>query len=338
MIDEDAVTGVTSNPTIFQSAIAKGARLRRAAASELLGESDDPSRDLLRARGRRRRATRATCCGPVWDATDGQDGYVSLEVDPTLAHETDETLEQAIALHELVDRPNVYIKIPATIEGLPAIEDVDRARHLDQRHADLLARPLRRRRRGLPPRARAARRGRRRPVEGRLGRVVLRLAHRHRGRQAARRARQHRAPGQARRSRTRSSPTSTSRRRSPARAGTRSPRRARRVQRPLWASTSTKNPAYRDTLYVEELIGPDTVNTMPPGDVEAFQDHGEVRGDTVLEGRRRGRAAARRAAEAGVDYDDVVATLEVEGVEKFVEVVRRADRRHPREAGRAGRA
>ena len=87
-------------------------------------------------------ATPATCCGRSGTRPSGADGYVSLEVDPTLAHDTDGTLEQAIELHDAVDRPNVYIKIPATLEGLPAIEDCDRARRLDQHHADLLARAL----------------------------------------------------------------------------------------------------------------------------------------------------------------------------------------------------
>ena len=90
-----------------------------------------------------------------------------------------------------------------------------------------------------------------------------------------------------------------------------------RTQRCLWASTSTKNPAYNDVMYVEDLIGPDTVNTMPLETIEAFQDHGRVAGDTVLEGARRGAEAARRPGAAGVDYDDVTATLEAEGVQKF---------------------
>ena len=90
-------------------------------------------------------------------------------------------------------------------------------------------------------------------------------------------------------------------------------------QRPLWASTSTKNPAYRDVMYVEELIGPDTVNTMPPETVEAFQDHGEVRGDTVREGVAEAEQLLHDLAEAGIDYDDVVGTLEAEGVEKFAD-------------------
>jgi transaldolase len=88
-------------------------------------------------------------------------------------------------------------------------------------------------------------------------------------------------------------------------------------QRPLWASTSTKNPAYRDVLYVEELIGPDTVDTMPPETIVAFQDHGEVRGDTVLDGWPEAEHLLSELADAGVDYDDVVAVLEREGVQKF---------------------
>jgi transaldolase len=91
------------------------------------------------------------------------------------------------------------------------------------------------------------------------------------------------------------------------------------VQRPLWASTSTKNPAYRDVMYVEELIGPDTVDTMPPETVEAFQDHGEVRGDTVLEGVDKARRLLEKLGDAGIDYGDVVETLEDEGVKKFAD-------------------
>jgi transaldolase len=90
-------------------------------------------------------------------------------------------------------------------------------------------------------------------------------------------------------------------------------------QRCLWASTSTKNPAYRDVMYVEELVGPETVNTMPLETIEAFQDHGEVRGDTVLEGIDEARALLTQLAEAGVDYDDVTDTLEAEGVQKFAD-------------------
>ena len=119
-------------------------------------------------------------------------------------------------------------------------------------------------------------------------------------------------------SRTRGSRTSTSR--GVRRAALGVPRgEGRPQQRPLWASTSTKNPAYRDVLYVEELIGPDTVNTMPPETIDAFQDHGEVRGDTVARASARRASCSTSSPRPGVDYDDVVETLEAEGVQKFAD-------------------
>ena len=173
-----------------------------------------------------------------------------------------------------------------------------RARHVDQHHADLLARPLQGGRRGVPARARAARRRRRRPVEGRVGRVVLRLARRHRGRQAARGVGHPELQGKL----AIANAKLAYQHYLEAFAG---PRweflegKGATKQRCLWASTSTKNPAYRDVMYVEELIGPETVNTMPLETIEAFQDHGEVRGDTVLEGVDEARDAARAARDGG---------------------------------------
>src|SRR6185312_3628763 len=120
MIDEDAVTGITSNPSIFQSAIAKG-REYDEQMKTLLAESDDPT-EIFFALAVDDVRDACDVLRPVWDATAGQDGYVSLEVDPTLANKSDETLQQAIRLHDDVDRPNVLIKIPATLDGLPAIE------------------------------------------------------------------------------------------------------------------------------------------------------------------------------------------------------------------------
>ncbi len=196
LVDEDSVTGLTSNPSIFQKAIAGGGdyddQIR-----ESLEETDDPREIFLRLAVD---DVRDACdvLRPVWDATGGADGYVSLEVDPGLAHDERGTVEQAVDLHGRVDRPNVYIKIPATVEGLPAIEDciargisinvtlifsVQRYRHVVAAYQRGLARLHRRRRRAL---------------EGHLGRLVLRLAPRHRGRRAARCARQHRARGPAR--------------------------------------------------------------------------------------------------------------------------------------------
>ena len=190
------MVGVTSNPTIFQGAIAEGDAYDDQ-IRELSGELDDPTEifwqlakddirdacDILRA---------------VWDEGKGKDGWVSLEVDPTLAHDTEATAAAAERLHGLVDRPNAYIKIPATKEGVPGDRGHDRQGHPGQRHADLLARAPPRGRRGLHPRRAALRRRRRRPErQARLGRVVLRLARGHRGRPAARRDRRPRRASRA---------------------------------------------------------------------------------------------------------------------------------------------
>ena len=180
LIDEDAVVGVTSNPTIFQKALSEGDwyddQLR-----ELIGQEDDPREifwhlavaDVIEA---------CDVLRPIWDGVKGQDGYVSLEVDPDLAYEQGPTIEQAMRFHEWVDRPNLFVKIPATEPGLGAIEESIARGQVDQRHAHLLAGALRGRRGGVHPRARAARRVGRRPEHGLLGRVVLRLARRHGGR------------------------------------------------------------------------------------------------------------------------------------------------------------
>jgi transaldolase len=315
MVEEDAVTGITSNPTIFQHAIEKG-REYDDQLRELLAESDDPVEVFF---GLAVDDVRDACdvLRPIWERTGGGDGYVSLEVDPTLAFKTDETLRQAIDLHGLVDRPNVLIKIPATRPGLPAIEaatargvsinitlifSVDRYREVVEAYLRGIERLLEDG--GDPARVasvasffvsrldteadrRLAERGND-ALQGKLGVANAKLAYRHFEEAFAGPRWEELA----------------------ARGATR--------QRPLWASTSTKNPAYPDTLYVAELIGPDTVNTMPPETVRAFQDHGEVRGDTIREGVDEAERLLDELREEGVDYDDVVATLEVEGVDKFV--------------------
>jgi transaldolase len=315
MLDEDAVTGVTSNPTIFQLAIS-GGRDYDEQLKALLETSDDPAEVFFRLAAD---DVRDACdvLRPVWERTDGGDGFVSLEVDPTLANRTEETLAQAVALHDAVDRPNVLIKIPATKEGLPAIEEsIFRGVSINvtlifsiRRYSEVLEAYLR----GLERRIargedvsgvasvasffvsridtetdrRLGELGRT-DLQGRLGIANARLAYRH------------------------------------FRDVVGGPRWAfvadagASVQRPLWASTSTKNPAYPDTLYVEQLIGPDTVNTIPPETLEAFRDHGEVPGDTVLDGLAEAEELVQELQEAGIDYDDVVETLEVEGVDKFV--------------------
>jgi transaldolase len=314
--DEDAVTGVTSNPTIFQKAIAGGDYDGDIAAA--LERTTDPLEIFHEiAIGDVRDA--CDVFAPVFEATGGRDGFVSLEVDPSLAHDAPATLAQAVELHARVERPNLYVKIPGTREGVTAFEDAT-AQGIPvnvtlifslQRYRDVVAaylRGLSRLRMERPDAlthvssvasffvSRVDTEADRRLAEvgrddlrGRLAIANARLAYAH----------------------FRATFAGAVWERLSAAGAT--------VQRPLWASTSAKDPAYRDVVYVEELVGPDTVNTMPPETLEAFRDHGVVRGDTVAEGVEQAEALLDDLAAAGVDYDDVVETLEREGVDKFTD-------------------
>jgi transaldolase len=314
LVEEDAVVGVTSNPTIFEKALSAG------------GWYDDQLRDVLERVSDPKEAfvelatedVRRACdlLRPVWDAGGGLDGYVSIEVDPDLAYDREATLAEALHLHELVDRPNAFVKIPATEPGLGAIEDAIAAgRSINvtlifalERHAAVAEAYVR----GLERLVEAG--GDPRPVASVASFFVSRV-----DTEADRRLEEvgradlagKLAVANAKLAyQTYLDVFSGERWKTLAAAGA-------TPQRCLWASTSTKNPAYRDVLYVEELIGRDTVNTMPFETISAFQDHGEVRGDTLLEGVDEARALLDELASAGVDYDDVVETLEREGVEKF---------------------
>ena len=262
---------------------------------------------------------------PVFDATDGQDGRVSIEVDPRLAHNTAATIAEAKQLAWLVDRPNTLIKIPATKAGLPGDHRGHRPGHQRQRHADLLAGALPRghgRLPGGPGEGQGRGPG---PLQDPLGGVLLRVPRGHRDRQAARRSS---APTRPRRSRARPRsptpgwPTRRTRRSSPPTAGPPWTRRGANKQRPLWASTGVKDPAYKDTLYVDELVAPSTVNTMPEATLDATADHGEITGDTVAGTYEQARAdldavdeardlvRRRRAAAGGRGRREVRGVLE----------------------------
>jgi transaldolase len=314
---DDGIVGVTSNPTIFQGAIAEGDAYDEQ-IKELTATQEDPKEIFL---GLARDDIRAACdvLRPVFDA--GKDGWVSLEVDPNLAHDTDATIEEAKRLHAMVERPNLFIKIPATREGLPAIEETIAAGipvnvtliFSLQRHREVAEAYIRGVKRfvesgGDPSKiasvasffvsrvdTEADRRldeiGGYDELKGTLAIANAKLAYE-----------------------TYDEVFSGAEWDALAAKGA-------TAQRCLWASTSTKNPAYRDVLYVEELIGPETVNTMPRETIEAFQDHGKVERtlDRDIEGARR---TFELFAEAGVDYDDVVETLEREGVEKFAKSFR----------------
>ena len=318
MMENDAVVGVTSNPTIFQKAIGQGDAYDEQ-LKELAGKVDDP-KELFLELSARDVAEACDLLRPVFDATQGVDGYVSWEVDPTLAYDRDGTYEEAQRLHAWIDRPNLHVKIPATKPGLGAIEDMIAAgKNINvtlifslQRYAEVVEAYLRGLERlvasgGHPAKvasvasffvSRVDTETDRRLEEfgtkdalalrGKLAIANAKLAYQH-YLEAFSGPRWEFLAG-----------------------------KGARPQRCLWASTSTKNPAYRDVMYVEELIGPETVNTMPPETIEAFQDHGEV-ALTLTKGIKKARAVFEGLAAVGVDVDDVTETLEAEGVQKFAD-------------------
>ena len=316
MMEEDAVVGVTSNPTIFQKAIAEGDAYDEQ-FREVLAEEEDPKEVFLRL------AVQDVQNGcdllrPVWDGGAGQDGYVSIEVDPNLAYDTQGTIDEAQRLHELVDRPNCFVKIPATEPGLPAIEEmIARGRSINvtlifslQRYAEVVEAYLRGLERlvesGDDPG----------PVASVASFFVSRV-----DTEADRRLDEVGAPAELKGKLAIANAKLAYQRYQELFSGERWEAlhaKGARTQRCLWASTSTKNPEYRDVMYVEELIGPETVDTMPEETIEAFQDHGEV-ALTLERDLDEAKRVFERIAEAGVDYDDVVAVLEREGVDKFAD-------------------
>src|SRR5271165_4604947 len=314
LIDDYAVVGATSNPSIFQKAMSAGE-----AYDEQLHELAAEGKDVSESFWALARQDITDACGvfrPVWDGGQGRDGYVSLEVDPRLAYDTLQTYREAMRLHEEIDRPNLMVKIPATRPGLAAIEDVVAKGHSInvtlifslQRYREVAESYIRGIERliaeGGDPRKVASvasffvsridtetdRRldeiGGHDELKGKLAIANAKLAYDHYLQAFA-------GPRWEFLSSKGATP-----------------------QRVLWASTSTKNPDYPDTLYVEELIGSDTVNTMPEETITAYQDHGrpQARLERDIEQAHRVFEELERA---GVDYADVTETLEREGVEKF---------------------
>jgi transaldolase len=310
------IVGVTSNPTIFQGAIAEGDAYDDQ-IRELSAQHDDP-RELFWLLAKDDIRDACDVLRPVWDKGKGKDGWVSLEVDPSLAHDTEATKREARRLHDLVDRPNMFVKIPATLEGLKAIEDsiadgipinvtlifsLERHRKVAEAYIRGVKRFIDG---GGDPTGRLAsvasffvsrvdteadkrldKIGGHDELKGTLAIANARLAYQtYEEVFSSPEWQELEAKGASK-------------------------------QRCLWASTSTKNPAYRDILYVEELVGPDTVDTMPRDTVEAVLDHGEIRGDTILEDVEGASKTIDAFEAAGVSYDDVVQVLEREGVEKF---------------------
>jgi transaldolase len=314
LVRDKHVVGVTSNPTIFAKALGQGSAY------------DDQVRDLAVRGVDIEEAARAITTydireaadvlRPVYDRTDGVDGRVSIEVDPRLAHDTEKTVAEAKALWWLVDRPNVFIKIPAAMEGLPAItetlaagisvnvtlifsleryaqvidaffEGLEKARDTghDLSKIESVASFFVSR------------------VDTEIDKRLEKLGKNDlRGKAAIANARLAYELFEQK--------SATDRWKALKDAGA-------RPQRPLWASTGVKNPDYRDTMYVEELVAPQTVNTMPEATLDAAAEHAEIKGNTIQGRYDEAREVMAALKEAGVDYDDVVRALEDEGVEKF---------------------
>jgi transaldolase len=314
LIKDKHVVGVTSNPTIFAKALSKGSAY------------DEQVRDLaVRGVGVEESSRAITTYDirwaadvlrPVHDRTDGVDGRVSIEVDPRLAHETAKTVAEAGALWWMVDRPNLFIKIPATREGLPAIT-ATLAQGISvnvtlifslERYGEVIDAFFE----GLE-KARAN--GHDLPAIQSVASFFVSRVDTEIDKRLDKLGRKDLA-GQAGVANARLAYAlfeerfGTDRWTALKNAGA-------RPQRPLWASTGVKNPDYRDTMYVEDLVAPHTVNTMPEATLDAAADHADVRGDTVRAHYDEARAHLAALKEAGVDYDDVVRVLEEEGVEKF---------------------
>jgi transaldolase len=318
LVEERSVVGVTTNPTIFASALADGERYDDQVAGLTRGGAsvEDVITELTTD------DVRNACdvFADTYEATGGADGRVSIEVPPGLAFDTEATLEAARTLWRKVDRPNLLVKIPATTEGLPAITaalgegisvNVTLIFGLSRYEAVMEAHlaGLEKAKTGgvdlstlhsvasfFVSRVDSE-------VDGRLEKVGTDEALALRGKAAVANARL----AYEKFEQVYASPRFVEL----AEAGA-------HPQRPLWASTGVKNPEYSDTLYVTDLVTSGTVNTMPAKTLEAFADHGELRGDQVLGKYDEAREVWDRLAAVGIDYDDVIETLEQQGVEKFV--------------------
>ncbi len=317
MMDEDAVVGVTSNPTIFQKAISQGERYDEQ-LKQILDSGETDAKEIFLQLSSHDVSDALDILRPIWDESSGLDGYVSWEVDPTLAFDREGTTAEAKRLHDWIDKPNLYVKIPATKPGLGSIEGMIAAgKNINvtlifslERHKEVMEAYIRGVERlveagGDPATAHSVARffvsrvdtetdkrldaiGGHDGLKGKLGIANAKLAYEN-----------YREVFSGSRWEALATKGATK-------------------QRCLWASTSTKNPDYRDVMYVEGLIGPETVNTMPEETIRAFQDHGRV-AETLTQGVDEARKLLDDLAKAGVDYGDVVETLEQEGVQKFAD-------------------
>ena len=314
LVADDGVRGVTSNPSIFQKAIEGGGAYGDAVAELLENDPAMTTVDLYEALAIEDIRGAADILRTVFAASGGDDGYVSLEVSPHLARDTEGTLAEAERLWRTVDRPNLMIKVPATSEGIPAIErliaegiNVNATLLFSLGHYEAVAGAYLR---GLEACAEPAH----------VASVASFFVSRVDTKVDAALDTIGTPEALALRGKTAVANAKLAYRRFEELFGrdefAAHAERGARVQRPLWASTSTKNPDYRDVIYVEELIGADTVNTLPAATLEAFRDHGRLRASL-----REDPAAAEQIfsglADLGVDIDAVTEELQVEGVAAF---------------------
>jgi len=318
LIADSCVTGVTTNPTIFAAAFADLSVYGTELAALKARGADAP--DAIRSLMARDVADACDIFADVFTATHGYDGRVSIEVDPTLSHDTQGTIAQASLLHDLVGKPNVLVKIPATLAGLPAIRasiasgisvnvtlifSIERYRAVMDAYLsgleDALAAGLDISQIHSVASVFVSRIDT--EVDRRLAAIGTPAALALRGQAAIANAR----VAFAEYLQVFGGP----------RFAALAQRGANR-QRPLWASTATKDPSYPDTIYVDSLVARPCVNTMPEKTLAAFADHGVVAGDTITGSIASAGETLAQVRSAGIDLDDVTQVLEREGVEKFV--------------------
>lgn len=315
MIEEDGLTGVTTNPTLFEKAIDDGHDYDEAFERLLTADPHIEPQTLYERLSVEDVQMAADILRPVHEHTKGRDGFVSIEVSPYLAHDTERSIVEARRLWKEVNRPNLMVKIPATTESVPTIEalladgiNVNITLIFSRKHYDAVMRAFLSGIERAPDPTRTAsvasvfvsrvdtmvdrvleQAGSPEALglRGKIGIANAKLIYRefkdvfYSARFAGQRLRRI------------------------------------RVQRVLWGSTGTKNPVYSDVLYVEELIGPDTINTVPPTTLRAFQDHGYVRGPTLEEEVAEAKAALHRLASLGIDLDAITEKLQADGVAAF---------------------
>lgn len=319
LVEVDKVRGLTSNPTIFEQAITRGNSYDDALRKLLKDNDKQTDKALFEAVAIEDIRMAADVLRPVYDETNGADGYVSLEVSPQLAHDTEGSIAEARRLWQAVQRPNLMIKIPATPEGIPAIEqltsegiNVNVTLMFSLKHYDVVARAYIA---GLERRTASPGAIKPLPVSvasffvSRVDTVVDALLEKI-GTPEALNLRGKIAIANAKLAYQRFREVFYGESFATLRG------KGARVQRPLWGSTGTKNPAYSDVLYLEELIGPDTVNTVPPKTLQAFSDHGRVH-PTLQEDMAQAKANIEQLPHLGVDLDAITEKLQNDGVASF---------------------